>query len=148
MALLGVGAAVLALVVTLINLPGDGASTAGTSRDGDKVHGTPATPSRPAGPSPGWGFTHTQYSADVGSGTDGERVERLLSEDGGLPQDQALMGWGADNPEPVKGHYAFGSTPRAQVFPGGREAPGEQGACGPAGGVDERSTDMTCTRNI
>ncbi len=36
--------------VTLLNaLPGDGGSTAGTSRDGDKVHGTPAVPPEDAG---------------------------------------------------------------------------------------------------
>lgn len=116
-ALLGVGVAALALVVTLVNtLPGGGASTAGTSRDGDKVHGTPATPTDRPEPSVGWGFTHTQYSADEGSGTAVERVEQLLAKDGGLPQDQALMGWGADNPEPVKGHYDFGAMDRRIDF--------------------------------
>ncbi|MFF9769269.1 xylan 1,4-beta-xylosidase [Streptomyces sp. NPDC014636] len=115
-ALFGVAVAALALVVTLADLPGDGASTAGTSRGGDKVHGTPATPSGRAEPAVGWGFTHTQYSADVGSGTATERVGRLLSQDRGLPQDQALMGWGADNPEPVKGHYDFGSMDRRIDF--------------------------------
>ncbi|MDX2595617.1 xylan 1,4-beta-xylosidase [Streptomyces sp. WI03-4A] len=116
-ALLGVGAAALALVVTLLNtLPGSGPSTAGTSRDGDKVHGTPATPPGPPRPEVGWGFTHTQYSADDGSGTAVGRVERLLAGDGGLPQDQALMGWGADNPEPVKGRYDFGAMDRRIDF--------------------------------
>ncbi|MFI1367806.1 GH39 family glycosyl hydrolase [Streptomyces griseochromogenes] len=116
-ALLGVGVAALALVVTLLNtLPGSGASTAGTSRDGDKVHGTPATPPGRPRPYVGWGFTHTQYSADEGSDTATGRVETLLSKDGGLPQDQAIMGWGADNPEPVKGHYDFGAMDRRIDF--------------------------------
>ncbi|WP_129309944.1 xylan 1,4-beta-xylosidase [Streptomyces sp. L2] len=115
-ALLGVGVAVLALVVTLIHtLPGGG-STAGTSRAGDKVHGMPAVPDGPPKPSVGWGFTHTQYSADEGSATATDRVRRLLAQDGGLPQDQALMGWGADNPEPVKGHYDFGAMDRRIDF--------------------------------
>ncbi|UXX97560.1 xylan 1,4-beta-xylosidase [Streptomyces sp. AD2-2] len=114
-ALLGVGVAALALIVTLINtLPGGG-STAGTSRDGDKVHGTPATPPDTDRPEVGWGFTHTQYSADEGSGAATERVEGLL-EKSRLPQDQAIMGWGADNPEPVKGRYDFGALDRRIDF--------------------------------
>ncbi|MFF7972981.1 xylan 1,4-beta-xylosidase [Streptomyces sp. NPDC007905] len=116
-ALLGVGVAALALVVSLINtLPGGGAGTAGTSRDGDKVHGTPLTPPRRPKPYVGWGFTHTQYSADEGGDTAVERVEQLLAKDGGLPQDQAIMGWGADNPEPVKGRYDFGAMDRRIDF--------------------------------
>ncbi|MFJ4526436.1 xylan 1,4-beta-xylosidase [Streptomyces sp. NPDC088810] len=116
-ALLGAGAAALALVVTLVGtLPGGGGSTAGTSPDGDKVHGTPATlPARPE-PYVGWGFTHTRYSADEGSGAAVGRVERLLARGGGLPQDQAIMGWGADNPEPVKGRYDFGALDRRIDF--------------------------------
>ncbi|WP_369187350.1 xylan 1,4-beta-xylosidase [Streptomyces sp. R08] len=114
-ALLGVGVAALALIVTLINtLPGGG-STAGTSRDGDKVHGTPATPPDTDRPEVGWGFTHTQYSADEGSDTATERVEGLLGKSR-LPQDQAIMGWGADNPEPVKGRYDFGALDRRIDF--------------------------------
>ncbi|MGW2688111.1 GH39 family glycosyl hydrolase [Streptomyces sp. NPDC001414] len=115
-ALLGVGAVALALLVTLLGtLPGGG-GTAGTTRDGDQVHGTPATPQGPAGPDVGWGFTHTQYSADEGSAAATGRVEKLLSRDAGLPQDQAVMGWGADNPEPVKGRYDFGALDRRVDF--------------------------------
>ncbi|WP_326585890.1 xylan 1,4-beta-xylosidase [Streptomyces sp. NBC_00481] len=114
-ALLGVGAAVLALVVTLLNtLPGDG-STAGTTPDGDKVHGTPATPPGDTAPEVGWGFTHTQFSADVGSGTAVERVEERLGERP-LPQIQHIMGWGADNPEPVEGRYDFEEMDRRIDF--------------------------------
>ncbi|MEW2397656.1 xylan 1,4-beta-xylosidase [Streptomyces sp. NPDC046862] len=115
-ALLGVGAAALALVLTLINtLPGDGGSTAGTSRDGDKVHGTPAVPPDDLGPDVGWGFTHTQFSADEGSGKATERVEGLLSKTG-MPQIQHIMGWGAGNPEPVKGRYDFEDMDRRIDF--------------------------------
>jgi hypothetical protein len=108
-ALVGVCVAVLALVVTLINTqPGDGGSTAGTTRDGDKVHGTPVTPPRTAGPEVGWGFTHTQFSADEGSATATDRVEGLIGKDQvPLPQNQHIMGWGAGNPEPSKGRYDF-----------------------------------------
>ncbi|MFE9444316.1 xylan 1,4-beta-xylosidase [Streptomyces sp. NPDC006602] len=106
-ALLGVGVAALALVVTLLNtLPG-GSGTEGTSRDGDKVHGTPTATPDATRPDVGWGFTHTQFSADEGGAAAVERVEGRLSADGGLPQIQHLMGWGADNPEPVKGRYDF-----------------------------------------
>lgn len=115
-ALLGVGAAALALVVTLLNtLPGNGGSTAGTTRDGDKVHGTPATPSGDTGPDVGWGFTHTQFSADEGSKSAVERVEERLGEQP-LPQIQHIMGWGADNPEPVKGRYDFEEMDRRIDF--------------------------------
>ncbi|MCW7943076.1 xylan 1,4-beta-xylosidase [Streptomyces hygroscopicus] len=115
-ALLGVGAAALALVVTLIStLPGNGASTRGTTRDGDKVHGTPATPPAETKPDVGWGFTHTQYSADEGSSAATTRVEGLLSGTA-LPQNQAIMGWGAGNPEPVKGRYDFTEMDRRIDF--------------------------------
>ncbi|MFE7835235.1 xylan 1,4-beta-xylosidase [Streptomyces sp. NPDC057474] len=115
-ALLGVGAAALALVVTLLNtLPGTGGSTAGTTRDGDKVHGTPATPSGDTGPDVGWGFTHTQFSADEGSKSAVERVEERLGEQP-LPQIQHIMGWGAGNPEPVEGRYDFEEMDRRIDF--------------------------------
>ncbi|WP_046728974.1 GH39 family glycosyl hydrolase [Streptomyces humi] len=116
-ALLGVGAAALALIVALVHMfPGGGSGAAGTTRDGDKVHGTPATPPDTVEPYVGWGFTHTQYSADEGSATATERVEGLLAKDAGLPQNQAVMGWGADNPEPVKGRYDFGALDRRVDF--------------------------------
>ncbi|MFF4757956.1 xylan 1,4-beta-xylosidase [Streptomyces sp. NPDC001292] len=115
-ALLGVGVTAVALVVALLGtLPG-GASTEGTTRDGDKVHGTPATPRNADGPDVGWGFTHTQFSADEGSAAATGRVEGLLSKDGGLPQNQAIMGWGADNPEPVRGRYDFEALDRRIDF--------------------------------
>ncbi|MFF7260012.1 xylan 1,4-beta-xylosidase [Streptomyces sp. NPDC008159] len=114
-ALLGVGAAVLALIVTLLNtLPGEG-GTAGTSRDGDKVHGTPAVPPDDLGPEVGWGFTHTQFSADDGSRAAVERVEKRLGERP-LPQIQHIMGWGAGNPEPVEGRYDFEEMDRRIDF--------------------------------
>ena len=48
----------------------------------------------------GWGFTHTQYSADERRPAATARVEGLLSRRRRMPQDQHIMGWGADNPEP------------------------------------------------
>ncbi|WP_326730893.1 xylan 1,4-beta-xylosidase [Streptomyces phaeochromogenes] len=115
-ALLGVGVAALALVLTLIHtLPGDAGSEAGTTRDGDKVHGTPAVPQSEPRPEVGWGFTHTQFSADEGSGAATKRVEKRLGEQP-LPQIQHIMGWGADNPEPVKGRYDFEDMDRRIDF--------------------------------
>ncbi|MGW0084869.1 GH39 family glycosyl hydrolase [Streptomyces sp. NPDC003393] len=116
-ALLGVGAAVVALVVVLVNaLPGGGASSEGTTPDGAKVHGTPATPRDADEPYVGWGFTHTQFSADEGSAAATDRVADLLSRSGGAPQNQAIMGWGADNPEPVRGRYDFAALDRRVDF--------------------------------
>ncbi|MFF3348725.1 xylan 1,4-beta-xylosidase [Streptomyces sp. NPDC002779] len=114
-ALLGVGVAALALVVTLLNsLPGGGASTEGTTRDGDKVHGTPTTPPDATDPEVGWGFTHTQFSADEGDAAAVRRVEQRLPD--GMPQIQHIMGWGADNPEPVRGRYDFEAMDRRIDF--------------------------------
>lgn len=116
-ALLGVGAAALALVVTLLNtLPGNGAGTDGTSRNGDRVHGTPSTTPDADTPDVGWGFTHTQFSADEGSSTATERVEQEIKDAGGIPQNQHIMGWGADNPEPAKGRYDFEDLDRRVDF--------------------------------
>ncbi|KOV68952.1 xylan 1,4-beta-xylosidase [Streptomyces sp. AS58] len=115
-ALLGVSAAVVALVVTLVNtLPGGGTSTEGTSPDGDRVHGTPAVPAGEPRPDVGWGFTHTQFSADEGPAGATARVSERLSDDR-LPQNQHIMGWGADNPEPVKGRYDFAALDRRVDF--------------------------------
>ncbi|MEV7073459.1 xylan 1,4-beta-xylosidase [Streptomyces sp. NPDC093990] len=116
-ALLGVGAAALALVVTLLNtLPGSGAGTDGTSRNGDRVHGTPTTTPDADTPEVGWGFTHTQFSADEGSASATDRVRQRIEDAGGLPQNQHIMGWGADNPEPVKGRYDFEDLDRRVDF--------------------------------
>ncbi|MEU2949861.1 GH39 family glycosyl hydrolase [Streptomyces xanthochromogenes] len=59
----------------------------------------------------GWGFTHTQYSADTGDDAAVTRARELLSAQG-LPQDQAIMGWGAGNPEPSPGSYDFSDLDR------------------------------------
>ncbi|MFJ2817700.1 xylan 1,4-beta-xylosidase [Streptomyces sp. NPDC087294] len=116
-ALLGVAVAVLALLATLIHtLPGDGPDTAGTSRDGARAYGTPGSPPGGDRPEVGWGFTHTQYSADDGDDAATARVEQRVKGVGGLPQDQAMMGWGADNPEPVKGRYDFGAMDQRVDF--------------------------------
>ncbi|MFE6285084.1 xylan 1,4-beta-xylosidase [Streptomyces sp. NPDC057877] len=105
--LLGVAAAVVALLVTVLTtLPGDGAGTGG------KAHGTPATSPGDVG----WGFTHTQFSADAGARDATARVERRLARTPGLPQNQHIMGWGADNPEPVPGRYDFAALDRRIDF--------------------------------
>lgn len=67
---------------------------------------SPVPPER--GAWPGWGFTHTQYSADHGRPEAVESVRGLL---GARPmlQNQHIMGWGAENPEPAPGEYDFAS---------------------------------------
>ncbi|MFF1378146.1 xylan 1,4-beta-xylosidase [Streptomyces sp. NPDC058308] len=122
-ALLGVGLVVLALVITLVDtLPGEKGSTRGTTPDGDKVYGTPAVPAHPAKPQVGWGFTHTQYSADDGEDAAVERVRAELAGQGRpVPQIQHIMGWGAGNPEPVKGRYDFSAMDRRMDFVRGSE---------------------------
>ncbi|MFD7018224.1 xylan 1,4-beta-xylosidase [Streptomyces sp. NPDC059928] len=63
----------------------------------------------------GWGFTHTQYSADTGADAAVARARDLLSGQS-LPQNQALMGWGAGNPEPSPGTYDFSDLDRRVAF--------------------------------
>ncbi|MFF2923932.1 xylan 1,4-beta-xylosidase [Streptomyces celluloflavus] len=66
----------------------------------------PPPPSGAAKAAVGWGFTHTQYSADRGTDRATGRAARLLSADP-MPQNQHIMGWGARNPEPSPGRYDF-----------------------------------------
>ncbi|RII18854.1 hypothetical protein DSC45_09550 [Streptomyces sp. YIM 130001] len=114
-ALLGVAVAAFALILTLSGLPDGQGSTRGTSADGDKVHGTPAKPSGKPRAELGWGFTHTEHSADEGERPAVARATKLLAERP-LPQVQHLMGWGADNPEPSPGRYDFEAMDRRVDF--------------------------------
>ncbi|MET9363846.1 xylan 1,4-beta-xylosidase [Streptomyces sp. NPDC006632] len=66
-------------------------------------------------PALGWGFTHTQHSADTGDGDAVARARELLS-GRGLPQDQAIMGWGVGNPEPSPGTYDFADLDRRIAY--------------------------------
>ena len=68
-------------------------------------------PSAAGAAAPGFGFTHTRYSADRGDAAARRRAVAALSGQA-LPQAQAIMGWGADNPEPSPGHYDFDSLDR------------------------------------
>ncbi|MGY1794618.1 hypothetical protein ACI796_11585 [Geodermatophilus sp. SYSU D00525] len=80
----------------------------GTVLAADTPVGDQRPPLRTAPSWPGWGFTHTQFSADHGAPAAVRSVESALSAQP-LVQAQALMGWGADNPEPSPGRYDFGS---------------------------------------
>ncbi|NGO80632.1 xylan 1,4-beta-xylosidase [Streptomyces sp. YC504] len=114
-ALLGVGLAALALVLTLSNLPDGNGSTAGTTTDGDKVWGSPTIPTERPEAELGWGFTHTEHSADEGEDGAVERAEKTLTGPR-LPQLQHIMGWGSDNPEPSPGRYRFGEMDARMDF--------------------------------
>ncbi len=59
----------------------------------------------------GWGFTHTQYSADQGADSGRKAASALLSGHP-MPQNQHTMGWGAGNPEPSPGRYDFADLDR------------------------------------
>ncbi|KOG91391.1 GH39 family glycosyl hydrolase [Streptomyces varsoviensis] len=107
--LTGAGALALAVALTLYGgWPGGGAAPAPSTSTG--VYGTPK---KPAGSSAelGWGFTHTQYSADHGERAAKRSADDLLSADP-MPQNQHIMGWGADNPEPAPGEYDFSDLDR------------------------------------
>ncbi|WP_199485197.1 GH39 family glycosyl hydrolase [Actinomadura craniellae] len=60
---------------------------------------------------PVWGFTHTQNSIDGPAGGALDTIRDLLSRRP-VTQNQHIMGWGADNPEPYPGRYQFGSLDR------------------------------------
>jgi hypothetical protein len=64
---------------------------------------------------PGWGFTHTQFSADDGEPTAVDTAEGAIKS---VPmvQAQAVMGWGVDNPEPSPGEYDFRTLDRRMDF--------------------------------
>jgi hypothetical protein len=64
---------------------------------------------------PGWGFTHTQFSGDVGYPPAVASVEAGIAQ---VPMVQAqhIMGFGADNPEPAPGVYDFASLDRRMDF--------------------------------
>lgn len=97
----------LGLLLAMCGTSGHGSVevTRGTPAPG--VFGNPGPPEPPA-PALGFGLTHTQYSADLGDDTARENAERTLAAQP-LPQDQAVMGWGAENPEPAPGRYDFTS---------------------------------------
>ncbi|MFI6474610.1 xylan 1,4-beta-xylosidase [Streptomyces sp. NPDC050516] len=93
--------AALALVLAVSGCTNRNAGEAGPGRTGASN----------TAPALGWGFTHTQYSADTGDDDAVARARDLLSAQG-LPQDQAIMGWGAGNPEPSPGTYDFSDLDR------------------------------------
>ncbi|MEU6393719.1 xylan 1,4-beta-xylosidase [Streptomyces sp. NPDC046939] len=96
-ALLGVAVAALAVILAV----------PGTLADpGGKGHRTPSAPPLPGRPGVGWGLTHTEHSADEGAPAARERAEKLLGSRP-MPQNEAIMGWGAGNPEPAPGRYDF-----------------------------------------
>ncbi|GAA2080606.1 hypothetical protein GCM10009801_38970 [Streptomyces albiaxialis] len=102
--LLGAGIVALGLVLAAFGPPpwdGD------EGKGGDAgVYGTPTPPRGHPDADVGWGFTHTQVSADEGEDAAKDRAAKLLSATR-LPQNQHIMGWGADNPEPSPGKYDF-----------------------------------------
>ncbi|NMN99846.1 xylan 1,4-beta-xylosidase [Gordonia sp. TBRC 11910] len=78
-------------------------------------HPTPTPSMHTDAPWPGWGFTHTQFSADSGIP---DAVDRARAAVAAVPmvQAQAIMGWGVDNPEPAPGRYDFRSLDRRMDF--------------------------------
>jgi hypothetical protein len=64
---------------------------------------------------PGWGFGHTQFSADDGQPMAVASAEGAV-ESVPMVQAQHIMGFGADNPEPSPGVYDFTSLDRRMEF--------------------------------
>ncbi|MFG2719255.1 xylan 1,4-beta-xylosidase [Streptomyces sp. NPDC048416] len=99
-------AAVLAALTLLLTRCGPADTTTG---------GPGPTGASNTDPALGWGFTHTEYSADTGDDDAVARARMLLSAQG-LPQNQAIMGWGAGNPEPSPGVYDFSDLDRRIAY--------------------------------
>ncbi|MCW2512388.1 MAG: hypothetical protein JWR11_1430 [Mycobacterium sp.] len=64
---------------------------------------------------PGWGFSHTQFSADTGDPMAVAAAQAAV-ESTPMVQGQHIMGFGADNPEPSPGVYDFASLDRRMDF--------------------------------
>ena len=64
---------------------------------------------------PGWGFTHTQFSADDGDPRAVATAEQAIKA-APMVQAQHIMGFGADNPEPSPGLYDFDTLDRRMDF--------------------------------
>jgi hypothetical protein len=105
------GAVAIALIVGILGY---------ASRTGEPSGRPGAAPTEPAptlepppaiGDWPRWGVTHTQFSADNETGEAVAGAEHVL---GRVPmvQNQHIMGWGADSPEPAPGRYDFDSLDR------------------------------------
>ncbi|MFE2429952.1 xylan 1,4-beta-xylosidase [Streptomyces sp. NPDC059373] len=97
-ALLGIGVVGVVALALLLSMCGGGDRT----KSGTGAHA-------PAGKRTaelGFGLTHTEFSADHGVTYAKKAAGELLSQSP-LPQDQAIMGWGAGNPEPSPGTYDF-----------------------------------------
>ncbi|GAB2815564.1 xylan 1,4-beta-xylosidase [Streptomyces daliensis] len=100
--LTGVALVAAGLLLALFGMPGG----PGEDTGGAGVYGHPERPAGKPRPELGWGFTHTADSADEGEKAARDRARRLLA-DAKLPQNQHIMGWGADSPEPSPGDYDF-----------------------------------------
>lgn len=104
-ALFGTGVAVLAVLLVMCGFPPGG-------QEGNGLNGNSADDPREQ---LGWGFTHTEYSADKGAVTAKSDADRLLATDP-MAQNQHIMGWGARNPEPSPGKYDFGDLDRRMAL--------------------------------
>ncbi|MCG5212698.1 GH39 family glycosyl hydrolase [Streptosporangium soli] len=65
---------------------------------------------------PRWGVTHTQFSADNEHDEVIVAAAAHILDREPLIQNQHIMGWGADNPEPAPGRYDFRSLDRRVKF--------------------------------
>ncbi|MGW8380402.1 xylan 1,4-beta-xylosidase [Streptomyces sp. ODS28] len=103
--LAGAAIVVAGLILAMCGFP------PGSSGGQGGVFGDPTPPTGRQSVDLGWGFTHTAASADEGDKGAVGKADSLLG-DVRLPQNQHIMGWGADNPEPSPGKYDFADLDR------------------------------------
>ncbi|GAA0366410.1 xylan 1,4-beta-xylosidase [Actinoallomurus spadix] len=99
------------LLVALVATLGFAIQRASEGREAPRTIGVVGA--RGVGDWPVWGFTHTDYSADVGpaGGTAATAIARRA-----VLQNQHIMGWGAGNPEPAPGTFDFRSLDRRMAY--------------------------------
>ncbi|MGW0479139.1 GH39 family glycosyl hydrolase [Nonomuraea sp. NPDC003214] len=113
---IAVGAGVLAVLLVAGIMVYAGSRSSGgdpaVQFNGEIAQPAPTSPAPSLAPPPvvpdwpRWGVTHTQYSADNDNARVQEQAKHML---GRVPmlQNQHIMGWGANNPEPSPGQYNF-----------------------------------------
>ncbi|SDH39518.1 Glycosyl hydrolases family 39 [Sinosporangium album] len=113
---LGVAAVALGLVVAIMMYAGRPTESRGVAMNIAPTQPAPSLPPPPVTDGwPRWGVTHTQFSA-AEEGHQAETAARYLLSRVPMLQNQHIMGWGADNPEPAPGKYDFGTLDRRLTF--------------------------------
>lgn len=113
---LGAGCVALVLLVVIVVMATKPDKPRGEALRIPPEQPAPVLQEPPAGKEwPRWGVTHTEFSGDAEPAGAGDAASHVLSRVP-LVQNQHIMGWGADNPEPVPGRHDFRNLDRRIRF--------------------------------